>query len=99
MKAVFGKNVILRDGELLAKEADNRNYLEELKSPALLQNFYQEAGINQNFGSKHMAHTGWEDPSCQLRGHFLGHYLSACAMRYYENGDDGIYMVRSRVNG
>jgi len=88
MKALFGKDVVLWDGELLAKETDNKNYLDELKSSALLQNFYQEAGINQNFGSKHMAHTGWEDPSCQLRGHFLGHYLSACALRYYETGDE-----------
>ena len=87
MRSLFGRNIELREGELLQKEADNRSYLDELKSNALLQNFYQEAGLNQNFGSKFMAHTGWEDPSCQLRGHFLGHYLSACAMRYHETGD------------
>jgi len=90
MESLFGKNVVLRDGELLAKERDNLNYLTELEPDALLQNFYQEAGLNQNFGSKHMAHTGWEDPSCQLRGHFLGHFLSSCAMRYYETGDEVI---------
>ena len=88
MESVFGQKVVLKDDELLAKEADNRDYLDELKSPALLQNFYQEAGLNQNFGSKYMAHTGWEDPSCQLRGHFLGHFLSACAIRYNETGDE-----------
>ena len=97
MKALLGKEVVLREGELLAKEADNRNYLDELKSPALLQNFYQEAGINQNYGSKHMAHTGWEDPSCQLRGHFLGHYLSACAMRYFETGDEELLAKTNHI--
>ena len=97
MKSLYGKNVILRDGELLAKETDNRSYLDELKSPALLQNFYQEAGMNQNFGSKYMAHTGWEDPSCQLRGHFLGHYLSACAMRYFENSDEELLAKANHI--
>jgi uncharacterized protein len=24
-------------------------------------------------------HWGWESPTCQLRGHFLGHWLSAAA--------------------
>lgn len=77
----------LNDGELLQKENDNRAYLMELDSSALLQNYYLEAGIGQVFGAKSMKHGGWEDPSCQLRGHFLGHYLSACAIRYDEVKD------------
>ena len=60
----------------------------ELESSALLQNYYQEAGLHQEFGVKKMAHGGWEDPSCQLRGHFLGHWLSAAALRYNEVGDE-----------
>ena len=88
MKELGGQNVILKDNEFLTKERLNKEYLFELKSDALLQNYYQEAGMNQNFGSKFMAHGGWEDPSCQLRGHFLGHYLSACAMNYYETKDE-----------
>lgn len=88
MRSLYGKDVVLREGELLMKEADNRHYLMELQSDALLQNFYQEAGLHQNFGSKSMAHGGWEDPTCQLRGHFLGHWLSAAAMRYFETGDE-----------
>lgn len=87
MNSVNGKKVVLKEGALLEKEAYNRNYMMELDSEALLQNYYLEAGIGQNFGSKAMRHAGWEDPTCQLRGHFLGHYLSAAAMRYYETGD------------
>lgn len=84
----MGTDVELRDGELLLKEKCNREYLMELDSAALLQNYYQEAGLNQNFGGKFMAHGGWEDPTCQLRGHFLGHWLSAAAVRYAEYGDE-----------
>lgn len=78
----------LKDNELLNKEYANRSYLMELDSAALLQNYYQEAGLNQVYGQKAMSHTGWEDPSCQLRGHFLGHYLSAAAVRYNECKDE-----------
>ena len=97
MRSLYGKDVVLREGELLMKEAENRNYLMELQSDALLQNFYQEAGLHQNFGSKSMAHGGWEDPTCQLRGHFLGHWLSAVAMRYFEIGDEEILAKAKHV--
>jgi len=90
IKSIKGSNTILRDGELLQKENSNRDYLMELDSSALLQNYYLEAGIGQVFGAKTMKHGGWEDPSCQLRGHFLGHFLSACAIRYDETGDKEI---------
>jgi DUF1680 family protein len=29
---------------------------------------------------------GWEDPRCELRGHFVGHYLSACGLMYATSG-------------
>lgn len=66
------------------------DYLMELESDALLQNFTQEAGRYQNFGSKKLKHGGWEDPSCQLRGHFLGHWLSAAAIHYDETGNQAL---------
>ena len=63
----------------------NEDYLMELDSVCLLQNFYLEAGIQlpgqQSVPDPASAklHWGWEAPSCQLRGHFLGHWLSAAA--------------------
>ena len=30
---------------------------------------------------------GWESPTSELRGHTLGHYLSACSMMYASTGD------------
>ena len=63
----------------------NRSYLMELDSTCLLQNFCLEAGIIlpglQVVDNPETAnlHWGWEAPTCQLRGHFLGHWLSAAA--------------------
>ena len=30
---------------------------------------------------------GWEKPDSELRGHFVGHYLSGCALMYASTGD------------
>ena len=63
----------------------NEAYLMELDSGCLLQNFYLEAGITlpgmQSISDPNAVklHWGWEAPSCQLRGHFLGHWLSAAS--------------------
>lgn len=63
----------------------NRQYLLELDTNCLLQNFYLEAGIIlpglQVVDNPETAnlHWGWEAPTCQLRGHFLGHWISAAA--------------------
>lgn len=52
MKQLSGLDVTLQDQLLLNKEQQNMDYLMELESDALLQNFTQEAGRYQNFGSK-----------------------------------------------
>ena len=63
----------------------NEAYLMELDAGCLLQNFYLEAGITlpnmQSISDPNSVklHWGWEAPSCQLRGHFLGHWLSAAS--------------------
>jgi DUF1680 family protein len=38
---------------------------------------------------------GWEHPQCGLRGHFVGHYLSACAAMIEKDSDS---TLRSRIN-
>lgn len=71
----------------------NRKYLLSLDSNALLQNFYLEAGIIVpecqivEKPEETYLHWGWESPTCQLRGHFLGHWLSAASM-FINDGDD-----------
>ncbi|MCR5251156.1 MAG: glycoside hydrolase family 127 protein [Lachnospiraceae bacterium] len=63
----------------------NRRYLLSLDERALLQNYALEAGERLD-GMQDLAdpasswlHWGWESPTCQLRGHFLGHWMSAAA--------------------
>ena len=72
----------------------DKRYLLELDSQCLLQNFYIEAGIIMPGlqmvpdPAKANLHWGWEAPVCQLRGHFLGHWLSAAAAFVATDGDN-----------
>lgn len=91
MKELKGKSVKIYEGELLRREASNRSYLMKLENKYLLRNYYLEAGRISGRGMDLNAMGGWEDPSCQLRGHFLGHWLSAAAMNYNETGDKELY--------
>src|SRR5690606_24017678 len=81
----FGlKQVRLLDG--LFKDAMERDsaYLLGLEVDRLLVNFRVAAGLPTT--AKPVG--GWEDPSCELRGHSLGHYLTACALMYASSGDE-----------
>ena len=80
--------VKLLPGTFLDRARLNRDYVASLQDGGLLQNFYFEAGLWNpvlRMTSKDPRdrgediHWGWESPTCQLRGHFLGHWLSAAA--------------------
>ena len=85
LQAVKGNAVKVLPGLFARRMKLNEDYLMELDPGCLLQNFYIEAGIIPPGGQvindpdKAKMHWGWEAPSCQLRGHFLGHWLSAAA--------------------
>ena len=84
---VWGSGMELREEELLRRQERNRKYMMDLKSENLLLNFNLEAGrVTMPFHPEGI-HGGWEAQTCQLRGHFLGHWLSAAAMRVYASGD------------
>lgn len=87
LNEIAGKSVKLYEGELVRRENANREYLMKLPNKYLLRNYLLEAGRYSGRDMDPNAMGGWEDPSCQLRGHFLGHWLSAAAMRYYETED------------
>ena len=59
----------------------------KLETPYLLRSYLHEAGRYSGRGPDAEAFGGWEDLSCQLRGHFLGHWLSAAALHYQETED------------
>jgi len=64
----------------------NRQYLYSLSNDSLLFPFRFEALLptpGQPFGE-------WEAPTRRVRGHFFGHYLSACARTYATSGDEEI---------
>jgi uncharacterized protein len=75
--------VRLLAGPCLRASEWNRAYMERLPVDRLLHNFRLNASLPttaQPFG-------GWEEPKCELRGHFTGHYLSACGLRYASADD------------
>jgi uncharacterized protein len=80
--------VKLLPGQFSDRAKLNREYVASLKDDNLLQNFYLEAGLTTSILRRTSAsahergddmHWGWESPTCQLRGHFLGHWLSAAS--------------------
>ena len=81
----------------------NRQYLLELDANCLLQNFYLEAGIIlpglQVVDNPETAnlHWGWEAPPCQLRGHFLGHWISAAAKLIAADGEPELRVKLDKI--
>jgi hypothetical protein len=80
------RDVTIEDGPLAQARDWNRAYLLRLPNDRLLHNFRINAGLAST--AKPLG--GWEDPKCELRGHFVGHYLSACALLYAATGDAAI---------
>ncbi|MFO1050760.1 MAG: glycoside hydrolase family 127 protein [Planctomycetota bacterium] len=76
--------VRLLDGELRHSQDLLVRYLHEVDPERLLHDFRVNAGIASD--AKPLG--GWEAPDCELRGHFTGHYLSACAEAFEATGDD-----------
>jgi DUF1680 family protein len=76
--------VRLLPGPLLDAAEVNRRFLLGLDPDRLLHMFRINAGIPSSAAEL----GGWEAPENELRGHFTGHYLSACAMRAAGFGDD-----------
>ncbi|HKM35149.1 MAG TPA: beta-L-arabinofuranosidase domain-containing protein [Lachnospiraceae bacterium] len=90
MKELKGTSVALFDGDLRRREEDNRTYLMKLKNEHLLFNYNLEAGRYGGRGIQTDVMGGWEASTCQIRGHFLGHWLSAAAIHYDETKDEEI---------
>ena len=78
------KDVRLLDGPFREAMLRDRDYLLSLDADRLLHTFRLTAGLP----SAAEPLGGWEDPKGELRGHSLGHYLSACALMYASTGDE-----------
>jgi len=78
------QSVRLLDGPFRHAMELDCNYLLSLDPYRLLHTFRLNAGLPSS--AKPLG--GWEEPKCEVRGHFVGHYLSACALMYASTRDD-----------
>ena len=81
--AFLNKDVVLSESWIKQRETVNTKYIYQFDTDRLLHNFRINAGIE----SKAKPLEGWESPKVGLRGHFVGHYLSACASLIEKTGD------------
>jgi hypothetical protein len=77
-------SVRLASGIFKEQAEINSRYLDSLAVDRLLHSFRITAGIP----SSATPYKGWEDPTCELRGHFTGgHFLSAVALSSAASGN------------
>ena len=97
MRDLNGKNVKVYDAELIRRRELNRDYMMMLGVNHIMQNYRMEAG---RYTVPHIPEDmlgGWESPTCQLRGHFAGHWLSAAAFYYHATGDEEVKARADKV--
>jgi DUF1680 family protein len=87
------KQVRLLDGPFKHAMELDRKYLLSLDVDRLLHCFRINAGLP----SSARPLGGWEEPKSEVRGHSVGHYLSACAMMYAATGDEALKAKGDRV--
>jgi hypothetical protein len=87
------KQVRLLDGPFKHAMELDRKYLRSLDVDRLLHEFRINAGLPSP--AKPLG--GWEEPKSEVRGHSVGHYLSACALMYASTGDEALKAKADRV--
>ena len=77
-------SIHLASGIFREQEEINARYLDSLTVDQLLHSFRLTAGIPSTVAP----YSGWEEPTCELRGHFAGgHFLSAVALASASSGN------------
>ncbi len=76
--------VRLTDGSFAPRKERVKEYLRDFDLGRLMHTFKLNAGIP----SEAEPLGGWEAPDCGLRGHFAGHFLSACSKFAYGDQDE-----------
>ncbi|HEY5043082.1 MAG TPA: beta-L-arabinofuranosidase domain-containing protein [Verrucomicrobiae bacterium] len=76
-------DVRLLDGPFRDAMLRDQAYLLSLDADRLLRNFRVNVGLPTDA----KPYGGWEAPNVELRGHAVGHYLSACSMMYASTGN------------
>jgi uncharacterized protein len=78
------KDVQLKDDDFAPRRELAKKYIQDFDVDRLMHTFRKNAGIN----SQVKPLGGWESENIGLRGHFVGHYLSACAKYAYSDQDE-----------
>ena len=77
------KDVRLLPGFCKTEQDMDARYLLSLSPDSLLRNFR----FNASLPAPGKPLEGWEEPGSEVRGHFVGHYMSACALMYCATGN------------
>ena len=81
----------ITSGDMKQLEKKDIEFIMSLNTDKLLYHFRQRANLSQPAGTT--AYGGWE--SSDLRGHTLGHYLSALSILYAQSGNTE---AKKRIN-
>ena len=97
-------DVVLTVGEspLAEAAATNTAYLASMDPDRLVFSFRATAGVAQPIGVQ--PYNGWEHPGSELRGHYLGHWLSAAASALtggsgLDASSEVVATLRTRLHG
>ncbi|CAK8575877.1 unnamed protein product [Lathyrus sativus] len=87
LKEVPLEDVRLLEGSIHAEtQQTNLEYLLMLDVDSMIWNFRKTAGLP----TPGTPYGGWEAPGVELRGHFVGHYLSASALMWASTMNDSL---------
>lgn len=78
--------VRLTDSSFAFRRQLVKKYIVEFDLNRLMHTFKMNAGLSSNAEPL----GGWESEDGGLRGHFVGHYLSACSKFAFADQDDGL---------
>lgn len=81
-------DVRILSGPFSQNEVIDRKAIEELNPDQLLRSFRINAGIP--IDASCLPLKGWEAPDCDLRGHIMGHYLTALSYEFSLSGDKAV---------
>ena len=85
--------VRLLDGPFKDAMLRDQRFLLQIEPDRLLHMFRVTAGLPSSAEPV----GGWEAPDSELRCHFLGHYLSACALMYASTADERFNQRGDRI--
>lgn len=90
-------DVKLLDGPFKQAQELDLKYLLSLEPDRLLYCFRQTAGLDTRGAAPFEGRDNWERTGCELRGHFVGHYLSACALMVRSTGNKQLLANANKV--